>query len=432
MQEDRQSCLDNTLEQSKSHSLSSFSYLNITQCIGAFNDNFYKLLVIYYLIHAQGSEHASRITAFVGATFILPFLLFARVSGILADNCSKSIIILTTRILGVLLAIGAFLIFYFGSILGVYCLLFAMATNSAFFVITRNSMLPEIVTSNNISNANGVMSSLGFVAIILGTFSASFILDVTERNYVYSSILLILTTSSAVATSWFIKHTAPATDKNHHEKIKPFFLTEIFSSLKQASEYPDLLSSIIGAAFFLFFGAFFQLNLIPFVMQSLQLSDLQGGYMFLLCAIGIGVGSVLSGKISGKTVELGLVPVASALMALCLFFMYFYANHLYPIIFLTTAIGLFGGLYDIPFESYIQYKSPAHIRGHIVAATKFMSSFGVLCASGLIYLLSHILGLDASEGFLILSFIVLIATIVYAYLYRNHLKHMFLKNEKKI
>lgn len=428
MQKDNQTCLNSTLGPSRNHQLSSFSYLNITQFIGAFNDNLYKLLVIYYLIHVQGDEHTSRIIALAGAIFILPFLLFARIAGVLADSYSKSIIILTTRLLGFFLAIGSLLIFYFGSTLGAYCVLFAMATNSAIFVITRNSMLPELVTSNNISNANGLMSSVGFVAIILGTFSASFLLDITGRNYVYSASLLILTASIAVVTSWFIEHTPPATDEGHHEKIKPFFLAEIISSLKQASEYPDLLSSILGAAFFMFFGAYFQLNLIPFVMQSLQLSDLQGGYMFLLCAIGIGAGSVIAGKISGKTVELGLVPVSSALMALCLFFMYLCANSLYPIIFLTAIIGLFGGLYDIPLESYVQYKSPATVRGHIVAATKFMSSFGVLCASGLIYLLSNVLGLDASEGFLILSFIVALTAIAYAYLYRGHLKR-FLRSK---
>lgn len=425
MNSDSHTCLNRTLEPPKNHPLSSFSYLNITQFIGAFNDNLYKLLVIFYLIHTQGHQNSSKIIALAGAIYILPFLLFARIAGILADNYSKSVITFTTRILGLFIAIGSLIAFYFDSILGVYCMLFAMATNSTFFVITRNSMLPELVPIDHISNANGLMSSVGFVAIILGTFSASFILDVTARNYVYSSLLLILTASIAVATSWYIEHTTPVRDKNQHEKIKPFFLFDIVSSLKKASEHPDLLSSIIGASFFMFFGAYFQLNLIPFVMQSLQLSDLQGGYMFLLCAIGIGLGSIIAGKISGKTVQLGLVPVSSGLMALCLVFMYLYANSLYAIIFLTTIIGLFGGLYDIPLESYVQYKSPANIRGHLVAATKFMSSFGVLGASGLIYLLSNILGLNASEGFLILGFIVALTTAVYACLYRRHLNHLF-------
>lgn len=425
MDKDDHTCLNPTLEPLKRHLLSAFAYLNITQCIGAFNDNLYKLLVIYYMISVQGEEHTSQIIAFAGAIFIIPFLLFARIAGFLADYFSKSAIILTTRFLGLFLALGALLTFYFGSTFGTYCVLFAMATNSTVFVITRNSVLPELVSDDNISNANGVMSSVGFVGIILGTFSASFVLDVTDRNYVYSSILLILTATIALITSWLIERTPAGFNRGHQEKIRLFFLSEIFSSLKKASEYPNLLSSILGAAFFLFFGAYIQLNLIPFVMQSLQLSDIQGGYMFLLCAIGIGAGSVIAGKISGKTIELGLVPLSSALMALCLFFMYLFADSLYPIIVLTIAIGFFGGLFDIPLESYIQYKSPANVRGHIIAATKFMSSFGVLCASGLIYLLSNVIGLDASQGFLILGFIVAFATIIFAYLYKKHVKQYF-------
>lgn len=410
---------------------SSFSYLNITQFVDAFNDNLYKLLVIYYLIHVQGPEHTTKIISLAGALFILPFLIFSRVAGILADNFSKSTLIVVTRVAGIFIALAALFEFYVGSSFGAYVVLFAMATNSVIFVIARNSVLPELVPSDDISNANGLMSSLGFVAIILGTFSASFILDITDRNYVASSFCLLVTTLISVISSLLIEYTPPANKKDHHEKIKPFFLAEIYSSLKQASEYPALLSSIIGAAFFMFFGAYFQLNLIPFVMQSLQLSDLQGGYMFLVCAIGIGLGSIIAGKMSGKTVELGLVPLALGLMALCLIFMDIYSNHLYLVILLTAIIGFFGGMYDIPLESYVQYKSPANARGHIVAATKFMSSFGVLCASGLIYLLSNILGLSASEGFAILGVIIIITTFIYGYLFKDHIKNFFTHTNHK-
>jgi len=415
----------------KAKGLSSFSYLNITQFIDAFNDNLFKLLVIYYLIHAQGEENTTQILAFAGAVFILPFVLFARIAGGLADHFSKSRIIFITRAIGVAITVIALIVFYLGSAHGAYYVLFAMATNSAIFVITRNSVLPELVPADNISNANGLMNSVGFVAIILGTFSASFILDMTNRNYVLSSICLIITALIAVGTSWRIEHTEPADKSAEHKKIPLFFLTEIIDSLKLASQYPALLSSIFGAAFFMFFGAYFQLNLIPFVMQSLHLSDLQGGYMFLLCAIGIGAGSVVAGKISGKTIELGFVPIASALMALCLFLMYIFAESFYAIVFLTAIIGFFGGMYDIPLESYVQYKSPANARGHIVAATKFMSSFGVLCASGLIYLFSNIFGLSASQGFFMLGFVVLAATVVYGYLFCDQLKNLIARQGKK-
>ncbi len=46
--------------------------------------------------------------------------------------------------------------------------------------------------------------------------------------------------------------------------------------------------AVLGSSFFLFLGAFVQLNIIPFAMESLHLTDIQGGYLFLLTAIGIG------------------------------------------------------------------------------------------------------------------------------------------------
>ena len=64
--------------------------LNITQFLGAFNDNMLKLLIIFYLIRVQGAEKAGVITALAGAAFVLPFLLFSAPAGCLADRLPKS------------------------------------------------------------------------------------------------------------------------------------------------------------------------------------------------------------------------------------------------------------------------------------------------------------------------------------------------------
>ena len=61
---------------------SSFTYLNITQFLGALNDNIYKLLIVYFFIQLEGMEHSHEILASTGATFVIPFLLFSAVSGV--------------------------------------------------------------------------------------------------------------------------------------------------------------------------------------------------------------------------------------------------------------------------------------------------------------------------------------------------------------
>ena len=57
--------------------------LNTTQFLGAMNDNILKLLIIFFLIHSQGTGKAGIITAMAGAAFVLPFLIFSAPAGCL-------------------------------------------------------------------------------------------------------------------------------------------------------------------------------------------------------------------------------------------------------------------------------------------------------------------------------------------------------------
>ncbi|MHC4187841.1 MAG: MFS transporter, partial [Planctomycetota bacterium] len=54
----------------------SFTWLNVTQFLGALNDNMFKLFIVAFIIGMQGPDSASRVSALAGAIFVIPFLLF--------------------------------------------------------------------------------------------------------------------------------------------------------------------------------------------------------------------------------------------------------------------------------------------------------------------------------------------------------------------
>jgi len=386
--------------------------------LGALNDNIYKLLVIYFFIELEGIENSHHILAVTGAIFVLPFLLFSATSGTMADRFSKRNIIVFTKTLEFLtLGLGV-LAFYYESKTGSYIVLFLMATLSAIFGPSKYGILPELVPSDKISKANGLMTSFTFLAIILGTFTASFLVEISNRHFIFAALFSTFMALIAMAASFCIEYTPPA---GSSKRLNIFFLSEIASTLKQASQFPSLLTAIFGSAFFLFLGAFIQLNIIPYAVQSLQLSDVQGGYLFLLAAIGIGTGSILAGKISGKTVELGLAPLAGIGVATCCYLLDVFSNNLFGVVPLVVLLGLFGGMYQIPMDSYIQVASPNTSRGQIVAATNFLSFFGVLCASGMLYMVSEVLGFKADKGFTIVGSITLAVTAVIGFQYFDYL-----------
>lgn len=397
---------------------SSFTYLNVTQFLGALNDNIYKLLIIYFFIQLDGIDNSHSILAVTGAIFVLPFLLFSATSGTLADRFSKRNIIVSTKVLEFLTLGCGVIAFYYESKIGSYCVLFMMAALSAVFAPSKYGILPELVATDKITKANGLMTSFTFLAIILGTFVASFLLDITNRHFIVAALFSTCIGFIAMCTSFCIEYTPPSGSSKKFD-LRIFY--QIYSSLKVAKQETSLLTAVMGSAFFLFLGAFVQLNMIPFAVQSLHLSDVQGGYLFLITAIGIGTGSVLAGKISGKIVELGLVPIAGLGVTICCYFLDFYSDQLHLIIPLVIALGLFGGIYQIPLDSYIQVSSPSKSRGQIVAATNFLSFFGVLCASGLLYLITEVFGFNADKGFTVVGSITLLVTIVIGFQYFDYL-----------
>lgn len=398
--------------------LSSFTYLNFTQFLVALIDNIYKFLIVYFLITIQGLDHTHKIMSFTGATFVLPFLLFSATSGTLADRFSKRNIIILAKMLEFVVVLLGLVCFYYHSVIGSYLILFMLATTSAIFSPSKYGILPELVTTDKISKSNGLMTSFTFLAIILGTFLASFILDYSNRNFILAASGCCLISLAGLISSFCIEYTPPS---GSSKPFKALFLREIFNSLKVASEDPCLLVAVFGSSFFLFLGSFVQLNIIPFAMQSLGLTDIQGGYLFLIMAIGIGSGALIAGKMSGRIVELGLVPIAALCVSICCYLIDVFSSHIYVVVPLLILLGFFGGMYQIPLDSYIQVSSPNKSRGQIIAATNFLSFFGVLCSSGLVYLVTEVFGFNADKGFTIVGSLTLAIGAIVTYQYFDYM-----------
>jgi acyl-[acyl-carrier-protein]-phospholipid O-acyltransferase/long-chain-fatty-acid--[acyl-carrier-protein] ligase len=84
-----------------------FNFLNVVQFLDALNENLFKYIVVYFLIYYQGEESTSHVMAITGAVFILPFILFSSLGGIIADRWSKARIIRTTRIIQIAFMLAA-------------------------------------------------------------------------------------------------------------------------------------------------------------------------------------------------------------------------------------------------------------------------------------------------------------------------------------
>jgi acyl-[acyl-carrier-protein]-phospholipid O-acyltransferase/long-chain-fatty-acid--[acyl-carrier-protein] ligase len=389
----------------------SFYFLNATQFLGALNDNLFKLLVIYLLINVKGPAAANSILSLAGAVFVIPFLLFSSGAGVLADRISKRTIIVFTKVMELAIMIFGLIAVIFEWEFGSYTALFFMATQSAIFGPSKYGIIIELVDPKMVSKANGSMTSFTYLAIILGTFLASFITDMTDKNFVFVAGCCVGIAILGLLTSFGIRRTEP---KNSPKKINPVFLYEIYQTLKFSWKIPHLLPAIYGSSFFLFIGAFTQLNIIPFAMQSLGLTEVGGGYLFLPTAVGIALGAILAGQLSKDRVEPGISCICGFFIVLFFFMLYFWSWSLSMTVIVLALLGVFGGAYLIPFDAFLQLNSPDEKRGQVIAAANFFSFIGVLMASMALYFFSEELGLSAAAGFALMGILTLISNTVTA------------------
>ncbi|MBS0621573.1 MAG: MFS transporter [Verrucomicrobia bacterium] len=397
---------------SQGRHLSSFVFLNITQFLGALNDNLFKMALIFMLLGVLGTVESASVLAISGGVFVLPFLLFSIPSGTLADRFSKRNIALFTKVLelcAMLLAVWAFSV---KSVWGGYSVLFLMGFQSAIFGPSKYGMVPELVQRHQIARANGILTGLTVLATIVGTFCGSYLTDLTDRNFPLVAWIAVGIAVAGLSACCCIERT-PAMGVKRNLTMR--MVTGLVKVLARARKENCLVIALIGSAYFFLIGAFMQLSVIPFGMQSLGLTDVDGGYLFLTASVGIAFGAFTAGRLSGQKVELGISIFAGLGMVLCSFLLYLGQHSLVTSVTALILLGFSGGLFLVPFDAYIQAASADEERGENVSAGSFLSFAGVAISAFLVYFFEQLLDLTAAESFAWMAIVTLGLTIFFAF-----------------
>jgi acyl-[acyl-carrier-protein]-phospholipid O-acyltransferase/long-chain-fatty-acid--[acyl-carrier-protein] ligase len=339
----------------------------------------------------------------------LPFLLFSTAGGVLADKFSKQKVIVWLKALEIVVIGFGFFAYYFQTVSGCYITLFMLCLQSAFLSPSKFSIVPELVRKEQIPKANSMITSSSYMAMILGTFLASFLTRVTERNFLLCISVCMGAAIIGFIASLYIPYTPPVRGK---EKLSLFFVKQTIQTLTYCKKTPRLFLAVVGSAFFLFIGAFVQLNVIPFAMDFLHLSEVGGGDLFLGTAIGIALGAAIAGRLCKKEIDMGLSCFALLILSLALLFLPMMKHSVVGSVISLFVLGLFGGLYVVPLEAYIQAFSPSEMRGQVFAAENFLSFSGVLLAPFCLFLFGKIMKVSSAAGFTLMAVIIFTAFVI--------------------
>jgi 1-acyl-sn-glycerol-3-phosphate acyltransferase len=175
--------------------------------------------------------------------------------------------------------------------------------------------------------------------------------------------------------------------------------------------------SMLGISWFWFYGATFLAQFAGFSRDVLGGNEHVVTFLLALFSIGIGLGSLLCERLSGRRVELGLVPFGSIGLTVFAVDLWLASRNLHAqaltgldVFFAQPAhwrvaldlvlIGLFGGFYIVPLYALIQERSAPSHRSRIIAANNILNALFMVVSAGLAIVLLKA-GLSIPELFLV-------------------------------
>ena len=388
-----------------------------TQFLSAGNDNVYKnALVIYVAFHAASltSLDPNSLVNLAGAIFIAPFVLLSATSGQLADKFEKSRLIRWIKLLEIAIMALGLAGFWMRNLAMLFTGLALMGVHSTLFGPVKYAILPQHLKPEELIGGNGLVEMGTFVAILLGTIAGGLVVAIPGSGPVIAGAVAVVVAILGYLVSRGIPHT-PAVDPALAINWNPF--SETWRNLKLAQENRVVWLSMLGISWFWFYGATFLAQFAGFSRDVLGGDEHVVTVLLALFSIGIGIGSLLCERLSGRRVELGLVPFGSIGLTVFAIDLWLASRNLgatglagLDVFFANPAhwrvaadlvlIGLFGGFYIVPLYALIQERSMPSHRSRIIAANNILNALFMVVSAGLAIVLLKV-GLSIPELFLV-------------------------------
>ncbi len=374
-----------------------FAPLFWTQFLGAANDNLFKFaftLLATYQSAEWGGVDSSTAGFVIGAIFITPFVLLSATAGQVADKFERSALIRFVKDfeIAVMAIAAAGFSWRVPSLL--YAAVFLMGVHSTLFGPVKYAYLPQHLKDTELTGGNGMVEMGTFVAILLGTMASGFLVKGQAGAAGVAAACLAVAVVGRLAAG-FVPH-SPAPDPGLAINWNP--LTETWRNLRIAARDTAVFHSLLGISWLWFVGSIFLTSFTPFTKDVLHGDENVVTVLLSVFSIGIGLGALACERLSGRKVEIGLVPFGSIGITVFAIDLWLACRGLpregardtaalfrdpstvrvMADLFLTS---LFAGFYSVPLYALIQSRGEAAHRARIIAANNILNAVFMIVAS---------------------------------------------------
>ncbi|MDB5793642.1 MAG: transporter, partial [Noviherbaspirillum sp.] len=369
-----------------------------TQFLGAFNDNVFKtalLTILTYEALSWTSLDSGLLNNLIPGLFILPFVLFSATAGQLADKIEKSKLARCVK----LLEIGIMVIAAAGWMTHNLWLLVTavagMGLHSTLVGPVKYAYLPQHLRSEELMGGNGVVEMGTFVGILLGEILGSVLVMLKP----WGVEIIAIGTIVVAMLGWIASRAIPVSPAPAPElKISWNPFTESVRNIAFTRGNRPVFIAVLANSWFWFYGAIVLAQFPVYSKDHLHGDHSVFVLLLTLFSLGIGVGSLLCERLSGRKVEIGLVPLGAIGLSVFGFDLYL-ASMQYTgvatvdmggfvaqpgslrILIDCMMIGIFGGIYIVPLFAMIQLRcDPRHV-SRTIAGMNIMNALFMVTAA---------------------------------------------------
>jgi 1-acyl-sn-glycerol-3-phosphate acyltransferase len=386
-----------------------------TQALGAFNDNAFRNALVMLVAFQMGlDDHTvSLYTNLAPALFIIPFFLFSATAGQLAEKYEKSQIIRYIKLFEIGAMVLAAIGFHTHHTSLLLIVLFLMGLHSTMFGPIKYAILPQALKPTELVGGNGLIETGTQLAILIGMIAGSALMEVAGIGTLLAGALTIAVAVTGYLASRAIPP-APATAPALKFNWNPF--SETARVLGITRQDRAVFNAVLGISWFWFFGTVLVAQLPNYTKLNLGGDGSVNILVLTLFSIGTGIGSLLCERMSGRRVEVGLVPLGAfgltafgidlflarpgaALTHGLNWMSFLQAAGSWRVALDLTLIGMFAGFYVVPLFAFIQSRTPRDRLSRVIAGNNIINAVLICCAAGFGLGLGA-LGLGAPQIFL--------------------------------
>jgi 1-acyl-sn-glycerol-3-phosphate acyltransferase len=391
----------------------------VTQSLGALNDNLFKqslILAILYKLNIEGDRGIW--VNLCALLFIVPFFLFSALAGQFGEKYPKDRLIRLIKLGEIAIMIVAAIGFAFDHLALMLVALFAMGTHSALFGPVKYSILPQTLREEELVGGNGLVEMGTFLSILAGTIGAGIMLSSSNYTVIVSVVII------AVAVLGYLASRAiPAAPADTPQlRLNWNIFSESWATLRMGlNQTPAVSRSVVGNSWFWFVGAIYLTQIPAYAKDWLYGDETVVTLILTVFSVGIALGSLLCEKLSGRKVEIGLVPFGSFGLTVFGLLLWWHSglmpqniqtndwlgvlgfSQAWWVLFDILGLGVFGGFYIVPLYALIQSRTSESERARVIAANNILNALFMVVSALVTILLLSVAKLTIPELFLVVS-----------------------------